>query len=237
MAQTVTIDDPLHAFCYGTSVCADNGTVTPTTSNPPQFGFTISPGPQTGDYIIDVLVPNNEAQPSSYTITGTQGGLFDHSSISATTTKTGGEWTSGNLSSYLGISASPTNPISNWLGYTQTHDDPTASGYFVYQANLGLTTLKAPSNALAGPLLNISAPLDPGTVITGFLNTGPPWAPDWIATAPSGGLYIHKVTEPGTLVLYGLALGGLGLAAQLRRRRHRVDGAYSRRLTYSGRGS
>src|SRR5579872_7049342 len=54
------IVDPLHAFCYNTSSCTDNGIVTPVSSNNPSFGFSISPGPQTGYYYVDVLVPNND---------------------------------------------------------------------------------------------------------------------------------------------------------------------------------
>ena len=50
-------DDPLHGYC---SVgCVDNGTNSPTTQNPiTSFGFTISPGPASGDFLIDVLVPS-----------------------------------------------------------------------------------------------------------------------------------------------------------------------------------
>jgi hypothetical protein len=217
-AQSVTLDDPLHAFCYGTTVCSDNGTVTPTTTNPPKFGFTASPGPQTGDYIIDVLVPNNDPHPASYSITGTQGGLFDNSSISATASKLSGQWTGGDLSGFLNISASPTNPLSNWLDYTKAHDDPGATGYFVYQANLGLTTLQPNANALAGPLLNIGT-LQPGSVITAFLSTGTPWNPTWIATASSGGLYVHKLPEPDPLVLVGLGMLALALSGLTRARR------------------
>ena len=36
----------LHGFCGGAGQCADNGTNSPTTNNPPlSFGFTDSPGP------------------------------------------------------------------------------------------------------------------------------------------------------------------------------------------------
>ena len=44
--------DPLHGYCSGAGQCIDNGTNTPTTHNPPtDFGFTISPGPNTGDLL------------------------------------------------------------------------------------------------------------------------------------------------------------------------------------------
>ncbi len=221
VAQTVDLNDPLHAFCYGTSACSDNGTVTPTTANPPKFGFSISPGPQTGDYIIDVLVPDNETLPGSYSITGTQGGVLDNQSISRSATEVSSTaWTSGTLGKYLGIGASPTNPISNWLDYTQANDDPGATGYYVFQANLGQTTLQPNSNELKGPLLTIGT-LDPGTVITGFLNTGTLRSPSWIATASSGGLYVgrHKVPEPDTLGLIAVALLGFGVSALTRRRK------------------
>src|SRR5215472_14510661 len=44
------LQDPLHGYCAGVGQCVDNGTNSPTSTNPPSnFGFTISPGPQTGD--------------------------------------------------------------------------------------------------------------------------------------------------------------------------------------------
>ena len=56
----IVLTDPLHGYCAGVGQCVDNGTNSPTTNNPPvNFGFTISPGPQTGIVLIDVLVPNN----------------------------------------------------------------------------------------------------------------------------------------------------------------------------------
>src|SRR4051794_18622194 len=69
----ILIDDPLHGFCNGTlpaGSCVDNGTNTPL-GNSTQFGFTISPGPQTGTLFLDILVPNNETQPvSGFAVTG-----------------------------------------------------------------------------------------------------------------------------------------------------------------------
>src|SRR6516165_7263557 len=63
---------PLHGYAPG---AFDNGTNTPTTQNPiTNFGFTVSLGPATGDLRLDVLVPNNEASPPSFHVTGTSSG-------------------------------------------------------------------------------------------------------------------------------------------------------------------
>src|SRR6516225_1922202 len=54
--------------CTGVTPDCTNGVVNhPTTANPPSpFGFTASQGPQTGDLLIDVLIPNNEdSNPSA----------------------------------------------------------------------------------------------------------------------------------------------------------------------------
>ena len=134
---TVTTD-PLHGYCAGAGQCIDNGTNSPTTNNPPvNFGFTISPGPQTGTLLLDVLEPNNEAHPASFAITGSNSGTA--SLFSAT------PWTSGQLDAYLGISASPTNPIGAYLPSTQALD-PGATGFFVYQVSFANVTLQSAAN-------------------------------------------------------------------------------------------
>jgi hypothetical protein len=215
--------DTLHGFCYGaTPACSDNGTVTPTSTNPPNFGFTISPGPQTGDYRIDVLVPNNEVA-STFAITGTQGGVTNTSPIVGSATLfSATAWTSGQLDAYLGISASPTNPIGAFLpcsqnpascGVTGTAD-PGATGYFVYQADLGQNRLQGNSSALSGPLLNITG-LPLNSLIVGFLNEGTVGAPNWGATANSGAIFESKAPpvapEPASVLTLGSGLVGLSL--------------------------
>jgi hypothetical protein len=74
------------------------------TNNPPKsFGFTVSPGPASGDFRIDVSTPENLSKPASFALTGTLSGTA--TLVSST------PWTSRALDAYRGISASPNNPI------------------------------------------------------------------------------------------------------------------------------
>ena len=214
VAKADTVGDPLHGYC---SVgCIDNGTNRPTGQNPPvNFGFTVSPGPASGsEYMIDILTPDNLAAGPSFTLTGPSGTATLVPGIPP------GPWTSGDLDAYLGISASPANPIGAFLPSTQALD-PGATGFNVFAADLGPITLQDPSNPNVSPLENItSGALPAGSYIVAFLNEGNATAPDWVATANSGAIFETgtptSAPEPGTLVLLGA--GMLGLAG-LRRRR------------------
>src|ERR1700722_4287136 len=108
-----TVIDPLHGQCNGTGTgtCSDNGSNTPL-GNSTTYGFTISPGPQTGDLFIDILLPNNYTPPA--------GGFAITTTVTAT--QQTGTWTSGTLARFLGISASPDNPIGAYLPTTQFLD-------------------------------------------------------------------------------------------------------------------
>ena len=210
--------DTLHGYCAPAATqCIDNGTNSPTNVNPPSnFGFTTSPGPASGNLTIDVLTPNNEAKPSSFALTGT---------VSATATLfSATPWTSGALDAYLGISASPNNPIGAFLPSTQALVGTGATGFNVYAANLGPITLQGANNPNVSPLENITSGILPkGSYIVAFLNEGTAAAPNWIATANSGAIFV-TTGVPGPVAGAGLpglmaACGALLVLARRRRQK------------------
>ena len=211
---TTPLMDPLHGYCA--VGCIDNGTNSPTTQNPPvNFGFTISPGPATGDTLLKILTPDNETAGPSFTITDSLG-------PTATATLLPGTWTSGTLEAFVGDvpGAAPANPLDAYLPSTQALD-PGATGFKVYEADLGSITLQGPSNPNLAPLLNITAGTLPlASYIVGFLNEGTAGTPDWVATANSGAIFDTTgpststtkvvIPEPSTLGVLGTALAALG---------------------------
>jgi hypothetical protein len=133
----------------------------------------------------------------------------------------------------LGISASPTNPINAYLPCTQNPSsscgasggtaDAGATGYYVYQVDLGNTTLQPQSSESSGPLLTTtSLPLD--SFILAFLNEGTAAAPNWTGTANSESIFETRgpttpsVPEPASLLLLGSGLLGIPLLRKLAKR-------------------
>ena len=196
--------DALHGQCNG-SPCIDNGTNTPLGTST-TFGFTISPGPQTGDLIIDLLVPNNDAKPGFFTLTFANNVLAGTATLFSATA-----WTSGSLAAYLGISASPANPIGAFLPSTQLLD-PGATGFFVFQADIGTKTIPGNSGAgAAAGTFNIPGNFgsDFGGYILAFCGTG--CSSPFVATANSGALIVTP--EPASLTMLFAGLLGFALLA------------------------
>jgi hypothetical protein len=156
--------------------------------------------------LLDILVPNTVAAPAAFHVHGTLSGTA--TLFSAT------PWSSGNLDAYIGISASPNNPIGAF-------SQPGVTSYSVFQVDLGPTTLQGPSNPNISPLLKITESIPTGSYIVGFLNEGTPGAPDWVATANSGALFFTNgglpngnpnggTPEPATLTMLGIGIAGMG---------------------------
>jgi hypothetical protein len=182
------------------------------------FGFTDSPGPTSGDLVIDILTPDNQTAGPSFVLTGTLNGTA--TLFSAT------PFTSGALDTYLGISASPNNPIGAYLPSTQALD-PGATGFFVYRVDLGTTTLQGPSNPNVSPLESLSSGILPqASYILGFLNTGTADKPKWEATANSGAIFetgtMTSTPEPSTWAMMLLGFAGLGYASFRKAKRTRT---------------
>lgn len=196
--------DALHGFC---SDCVDNTTlgVTTTGTNPPaNFGFWNAGNANSGTFVLDILTPDNggTAPSGSFAVSGSASGTAALFSTTA--------WTSGQLDSYLGMSASPTNPLSTWLSATQTVDS-SAMGYWVYQVSLGSQSLGG--SAGTGPMFNLGSSLPQGSLIVGFLEGT---SKGNTATANSSAIFETSgggtgVPEPGTTALLVSALVGFGV--------------------------
>ena len=210
-AQVVDDLDPLHG-CY-TNGCTAFGTVTTDSTASgglSHFGFNSSPGGAKGQLVITLLIPNNEAEVVFPTLTGMYTGVPASQSIVAGSFTNAGVWTSGDLTSFLGISASPPNPLNAYLPNTQTFD-ATATGYRVLFASINSpnpvtllgggqsSTMDLDLSLTGGDYDNLLAQeftgLPAGTIITAFLNQSD--GSGWISTAQSSSLLLDV---PGVMV-------------------------------------
>lgn len=169
-AGQMAVADTLHGFCISpTPACSDNGTITPTSTNPPHFGFASS-GTTMGNFELIALVPSNEdVVPSSYALKLSGQNVTTTPVVSSLFSTTA--FTGGTLQSYLGLSYTPSNPISAFLPSTQAVDSG-ASGYYVYLFNFGAETGN-PKKAATAPTFTVaSGTVDLGSVFLGLEFSG-----------------------------------------------------------------
>jgi hypothetical protein len=206
-----------------TTNCPDNGVSTPTGTTSPAFTFQDSgSGTQTGDLWIIALIPNNEAIASALTLDETIGSTTK----AFLTSKVDTAWTSGQLDTFLGISANPTNTTDAWLHCITTATqcgssggpftaDPGATGFLVYKADLGSTTIGGNGGPTGQPVLSYTTNLPLDSLVLGFQFDGG----GWDATANSGALYANAATPEPTSLLWLVGAVLVGAAVISRRKK------------------
>jgi hypothetical protein len=189
------------------------------TSIAQQFGFYITPGPQTGDLMLDFLVPDNlvsDPAALSFSIAGTQGGTSNSSTLSAQSSLFNATaWTTGNLSSYLGLTAAtgtPVNGIRFWLPLTQAIDP--GNGLFRLHFrpwDRQITEREQRiKRTVAHSRYGRSSSLIAGEVVE---------ATGAIGTSENGGAML-VVQEPSSLAVFAVGLLALCASASYRQGRH-----------------
>jgi len=209
----------LHFDCVSPLSCSDNGTVTPVkTTNTPNFDFVEDPSKNSGTFFLDVLIPNSVsgAASESFSVSGANTG-----NLSVSVTSPVGNWTSGDLTDFLGRPTSPPNPLNAWLPTTQTYQ-PGATGYDVYDLDFGEVDF-----GVSDPTFDSSFAYPAGTIIVGFLEfcatTKHGTSCDTVSTAQSAAGAIEfgstTIPESPTWALLFASLFGAGAMARYSRLR------------------
>jgi len=213
----------LHGFCgasAATSTCLDNGTITPTGSNPLlQFGFTRSPDSNSGltapiSFDLVALVPSNALGAGTQTLTYT--GTGTSVTGSHTLALQPGIFNSGTLDSFLGLTSvgGPANPISGFLKGETNVGISGVTGFDVYLFNFSKVTFGSPDPTFV-PSGGFSGVLIQGTELYAFID-GPGAGQRQDATAISSTIIQTNTLPDGgvTVMLLGGALVGLATLRQ-----------------------
>ena len=229
-AQADTIEMTLHGFCgasAGTSTCSDNGTITPTSSNPLLlFGFTRSPDTNSGltapiSFDLVALVPDNAPGAGSQTLTYTGTGTSVSTPLTLALQAGGASFTTGTLDAFLGFTSvgGPANPFGGFQA-GESNQGFTVTGFKVYLANFGSVTFGSPDPTFV-PSGGFSGNLIQGTELYALID-GPGAGQRQDATALSSTLIetgTPRVPEPTTLLLVGTGLLVVGAGVWSRRQR------------------
>jgi hypothetical protein len=184
-AMADTIDDPLHGLvCSSATSCTnagDNGSFTPLASAA-NFGFSISPGPATGNLELVIGVPTNEINTGTFVLpgltdnsSGTTSTVFSRTNFFNAASASG----TGVLSTYLGLGAfSPTDNFSNLSAGTTANDSGFGGNFLVFTVTLSNVVIG--DNASCGTIcattqdFSFGSNLPGGSFITGlFVETAP----------------------------------------------------------------
>jgi hypothetical protein len=226
-ARADIVLDPLQGVCGGT--CVDNGQFTPITQTQAdtEFGFRIDPAATIDNLELVFLVPTTQSAPATISlqeVSATDPSVLIGGQLLAVAHAGTFTAASGNLGSFLGLSASPNNPFSAF----QVGADASTTGFTVYTVNINTSSL--------GTICNCNTPADEFKLLTQFSTAAGAGDVDIvafatladgsvIATAPSGQLQVtpFAAAVPGPMIGTGLpgVISALILWGFHKRRRNR----------------